>query len=631
MKRTLVAIVAAPLALGTPALAYRSLAPSARVANPVFDVVDNLTRPVAAAQSDRGKPPTLPPPKEAPQAAQRHAAHYVVVEASRDLPIRAVHYQRVVMSGEPESLSDGELAERVAASSGRQVHTASVRLRDKAGRVVHQALVSIPRWMRAETPSASGTREGRRTEPLVEATFAVRVPIIEGASRLEIAPHDSRDASSLAGAATTLDLDEVASEFGSTSSGLAPSSNLLEAIPGRYNGQPNNRVDILYVGEGYPLFDRSWFRFDTNALAAGFVSETPLVEYAGHVNQWRLHVPSLERGADRPACPLDPGANGLDTGLLVDTAFDATFCTSGVWRLLSVNVADVLAAAAALPDWDEIIVVVQTPIRGGSGGSVAVTSLGPNFVVTDNVVDVLLHEFGHTFGLLADEYVEEDIADLYPACSDINASSSDNCEANVTDQTSANLIKWKRWIPAGTPIPTLNPLAGARDGGLWEGARYLADDMYRQCFSGKMKVDSQPFCRVDSEAILLRMYDGGWGAPAGGISTLEPGTKSPGASSVTVAPGVTRRLQAQVFGPLMGGNLKVQWFLGNILISDTTAATGSIVFYDFVEWDPGRSWTITLKVTDQSSQLHSTKRSRSLSQTSWTVTTSGQCTDCSAR
>jgi hypothetical protein len=294
-------------------------------------------------------------------------------------------------------------------------------------------------------------------------------------------------------------------------------------------------------------------------------------------------------------------------------------------RLLTVDGAAVLRAAAAVPDWDQIIVVVQSPIRGGSGGDIAVTSLNPGYVIDADIIGVMLHEFGHSFANLADEYTS--LVDLDP-CSDINASLTDQCEPNVTDETRATHIKWRRWFLPGTPIPTIGALAGARNAGLWEGARYLTDDMYRQCFDGRMKTATQPFCRVDAEAILLKLYAGWGGTPAAGIYTIEPGTKSPAGSPVSVDPGETRRLQARVLGPVMGGSLRIQWFVNNLFATETTAASGALVSYDFLEYDPGRSWTITLKVTDQSSQIHSTQRNSTLSQTSWTVRVNGLCTDC---
>ena len=598
MKRTLIAIVGALLALSLPAGPPPGLVSSAGETHPFLEFVNGLLSPVLAAQTERGRPPTVAPPQESPRALDglRYPAHYIVVEASGDEPIRVVHYQRVMLSGQPESLSDTELATRATSLRGRQTHTASVRLLDRSGRVAHQALATIPRWQRTETvrpesdpdASATGSRMEGHFKPLITATFVVRVPVLEGASRLEIRRDVGRDGSRVAAVeapATELDLDALASEFGSSVAALqAAPSALVETI--RNNGPSANRLDILYVGEGYPSGDLSWFRSDTSAFAAGFVSGSPMFEYAQHFNLWRLHVPSAERGADRPSCPGDDAeAAGQDTNTFVNTAFDATYCSGGAtWRLLTVDVGKVLQAAAACPDWDEIIVVVQSPIRGGSGGSLPVTSLNPGYVIDADIIGVMLHEFGHSFANLADEYTRHEEND---PCSDINADLSDQCGPNVTDETRATHIKWRRWFLPGTPIPTLGPLAGARNAGLWEGARYLTNDMYRQCFDGRMNTATQPFCRVDAEAILLKLYAGGWGAPAAGIYTIEPGTKSPAGSQVGVNPGVTRRLQARVFGPVMSGSLKVQWFVNNLLFAETTAASGALVYYDFVEYDPG--------------------------------------------
>jgi hypothetical protein len=302
MKRTLVAVGAALLALSLPSVA----------------------RP-------QGSPRTLDGP--------RYPAHYLVVEASGDGPMRVVHYQRVMLSGQLESLSDTELATRARSLSGRQTHTASVRLVDSSGRVAHQGLAQIPRWQRVETVRPEADRVARDAgagmeghfEPLVAATFVVRVPVLERVSRLEIRRADGGDG--VLGAAregtTELDLDALASEFGASAAALqATASTVAETI--RYNGQPANRLDILYVGEGYQSGDLSWFRSDTDTLAAGFVSGSPMFEYARHINQWRLHVPSIDRGADRPSCPDDAvKAAGQDTDTFVDTAFHATYC-SGV-------------------------------------------------------------------------------------------------------------------------------------------------------------------------------------------------------------------------------------------------------------------------------------------------------------
>ena len=340
MKRTLIAIVGALLALSLPAGPPPGLVSSAGETHPFLEFVNGLLSPVLAAQTGRGRPPTVAPPEESPRALDglRYPAHYIVVEASGDEPIRVVHYQRVMLSGQPESLSDTELATRATSLRGRQTHTASVRLLDRSGRVAHQALATIPRWQRTETvrpesdpaARATGSRMEGHFKPLITATFVVRVPVLEGASRLEIRRDVGRDGSRVAAVeapATELDLDALASEFGSSVAALqAAPSALVETI--RNNGPSANRLDILYVGEGYPSGDLSWFRSDTSAFAAGFVSGSPMFEYAQHFNLWRLHVPSAERGADRPSCPGDDAeAAGQDTNTFVNTAFDATYCS----------------------------------------------------------------------------------------------------------------------------------------------------------------------------------------------------------------------------------------------------------------------------------------------------------------
>ena len=113
-------------------------------------------------------------------------------------------------------------------------------------------------------------------------------------------------------------------------------------------------------------------------------------------------------------------------GTFVDTAFDGAYCSTNTHRQVTVSRPKVLAAAAASPDWDEILMVVNDTTYGGSGGSFSVVSTNVN------AVDVARHEFGHTFSRLADEYTSPYPG--FPACSDL--AGPDACEANVTDQTS---------------------------------------------------------------------------------------------------------------------------------------------------------------------------------------------------
>ena len=105
----------------------------------------------------------------------------------------------------------------------------------------------------------------------------------------------------------------------------------------------------------------------------------------------RIDVASAQSGADHPL-----------TSTYVDTAFDATYSCAGIQRLICVSSSKVSAVLTnsipAANARDMIVVLVNDSEYGGSGGWFAVASLN------GAVVELVLHETGHSFGLLADEY-----------------------------------------------------------------------------------------------------------------------------------------------------------------------------------------------------------------------------------
>ena len=123
----------------------------------------------------------------------------------------------------------------------------------------------------------------------------------------------------------------------------------------------------------------------------GLFAESPYNEYRNYFNIYRIEVTSAESGADHPA-----------TGILKNTALDAAYDCGGITRLICVDTAKVNAViAASVPAptaHDLVLVIVNDPQYGGSGGSVAVASTNAA------AVEIVLHETGHTLALLADEY-----------------------------------------------------------------------------------------------------------------------------------------------------------------------------------------------------------------------------------
>ncbi|MBK7146891.1 MAG: hypothetical protein IPH76_17490 [Xanthomonadales bacterium] len=159
-------------------------------------------------------------------------------------------------------------------------------------------------------------------------------------------------------------------------------------------------------------------------LTAGFVTS----------NQSGADHPPYQAGCGTLACCADSAASTDPfAGQFSDTALDARFCTSNIHRLLTTSSSKTMAAAAAYANWDHILVTVNDSVYGGAGGSYAVTSANASGPL------VVIHEYGHSFTKLADEYTSAYPG--FPACSDIT---SPPCEANVTNQTTPALISGRR-------------------------------------------------------------------------------------------------------------------------------------------------------------------------------------------
>lgn len=248
-------------------------------------------------------------------------------------------------------------------------------------------------------------------------------------------------------------------------------------------GEPGNRIDLVVLGDGYRDVDQQQLSDDVAAFLADFWQAAPFGQYRYYFNVSLVHVVSNERGADN-------GSYGADR----DTALGANYGCYGIDRLLCVDQGAVWAAASDhVPEFDVIFVIVNDPKYGGSGGPMAV------FSIHDLAGEVAIHEFGHTFGGLADEY--EDPYPGYPGCG------ADCPEPNATTRTERELIKWNPWIDAATPLPTPENAGWAAVVGLFEGARYQSSGVYRPALNCTMRALGAGFCAVCAEALVLAIYD----------------------------------------------------------------------------------------------------------------------------
>ena len=202
----------------------------------------------------------------------------------------------------------------------------------------------------------------------------------------------------------------------------------------RTNGDSANRVDIAIVGDGYTAAEMGKYANDVETLIVGFFAQEALLEYRRYFNVHRIDVVSNESGADHPE---------RNPPIEKDTAFDATYNCAQIRQLICVDSLKVMTVASdSLPAThrDLVLVLVNDSEYGGAGGSVAVASTSPQ------MVDTMLHEFGHVFADLADEYFRED---TISRCRDREPQ-----QPNATRETSRASIKWNHWIHPNMEIPT---------------------------------------------------------------------------------------------------------------------------------------------------------------------------------
>lgn len=347
------------------------------------------------------------------------------------------------------------------------------------------------------------------------------------------------------------------------------------------NGDPANRVDMVIVSEGYTAGEMTKFANDVQNLVMNYFLQEPYREYQRYFNVYRLEVASNQSGADHPE---------RTPPVMRDTAFDATYNCGGIQRLICVNSARVnMAVAGALgaAQRDLIVVLVNDPEYGGSGGAVAVAST--HF----DVVELVLHEQGHSFGLLADEYG----GPPPPACNN----TVEPPEANATREMMRALIKWTAWIDASTPLPTTTTTPGAP--GLYEGARYCDMGLFRPTFRSKMRDLGFPFEQINSEQLIRRVYNF--------VSPID--SSLPAAGALTLARGAPQNFSVTTPQPFTHA-LDVTWRVDGV-----ASGSGPAFTLNTAPLSVG-AHTVEVVVRDNSAMVRSDPAGLLMESRTWNVT-----------
>jgi hypothetical protein len=247
-------------------------------------------------------------------------------------------------------------------------------------------------------------------------------------------------------------------------------------------GDPSTCVDLVFLAEGYKADEMEKFRADAKKMADFLFAESPYNEYKNKINIWAVESVSQESGTDIPG-----------TGVYVNTAMNFSFYTFDIDRYLTSQDIKSINDYAANAPYDNIVVLINSTKYGGGGvynyytGTTVDHPLSPK---------VFIHEFGHGFSGLADEYYTSDVAyeNFYPL--DVEP-----WEPNLTTRVNFD-SKWKKMIQKDTPVPTPNEDKYKDVTGLFEGGGYMTKGIFRPELDCRMKSNGpKGYCPVCREAV----------------------------------------------------------------------------------------------------------------------------------
>ena len=255
------------------------------------------------------------------------------------------------------------------------------------------------------------------------------------------------------------------------------------------NGKPENKVDIVILAEGYTALEMEKFREDAKRVTQYLFDEEPFKSEKEKFNVSAILTPSPESGTDIPG-----------EHIYKNTRFNSTFYTFDVSRYLTTSDMKNILDAAALVPYDQIYVLVNTERYGGGGFY--------NFVsvcTADNSLtkEVFVHEFGHGFAGLGDEYYTSDVAyeDFYNL-------KIEPWEPNITTLVNFG-SKWKPMVKESVEIPTPRTAKYENTVGVYEGGGYMSKGIYSPFIDCQMKSNTaKGFCPVCAESIkkVIQFY-----------------------------------------------------------------------------------------------------------------------------
>jgi hypothetical protein len=202
----------------------------------------------------------------------------------------------------------------------------------------------------------------------------------------------------------------------------------------KVNGPADKKVDLVILGDGYTKEEMDKFRKDAERLSGFLMSSEPFNKHAGNFNIRAIETPSPGSGVSKP-----------HHGIFKRTPLTVHYSSFDSERYaLTYDNRTVRDIASAVP-YDLMVILMNERTYGGGG----IYNLYTTVSADNNFAEyIMVHEMGHHFAALADEYYTSSVSYEVPEVK------VEPWETNITALFDKNNLKWKDLIEPGTPLPT---------------------------------------------------------------------------------------------------------------------------------------------------------------------------------
>ncbi|MBT8107859.1 MAG: IgA Peptidase M64 [Gammaproteobacteria bacterium] len=238
----------------------------------------------------------------------------------------------------------------------------------------------------------------------------------------------------------------------------------------RESGDPATKVDLLLMGDGYTAEEAQDFIDKARELTDILFATYPFSKRKDDFNVWAVVPPAREAGVSRPS-----------TGTFRDSPIGSTYDSFRSKRyILTFDNKSMRRIASSAP-YDFIEILTNTEVYGGGGIYGLFSTAAAN---SGYAAYLFVHEFGHHFAGLADEYYTSSIAYELPEVIE------EPYEPNVTALLDPANLKWKHLVTPNTPLPTS-----------WPKSEFEEHSIAYQQKRRQMRADNVP------EAEMNRLFD----------------------------------------------------------------------------------------------------------------------------